>query len=112
MGWLIGSSHAACHALVFLAELSLAKRQVEQAVMWLTFLSHYPPVEKRDRDETLQLLEKAKTQLSPRAFAEAQEESKALTLETIVTEILEQAKPNASPETRLAARATPTTPST
>jgi predicted ATPase/DNA-binding SARP family transcriptional activator len=90
VGWLIGSSHATCHALVFLAELSLAKSQVEQAVMWLAFLNHHPAVEKRDRDEALKLLEKAKAQLSPQAFTEAQEESKSLTLEEIVTGILER----------------------
>lgn len=90
IGWFIGSSHAACHALLLLAELSLAKGQVKQAVMWLTSLNHYPPVEKRDRDEALKLLEKAKAQLSEQDFAEAQEESKSLTLETIVTGILER----------------------
>jgi DNA-binding SARP family transcriptional activator/tetratricopeptide (TPR) repeat protein len=90
VGWLIDSSHAVSHALVFLAELSLAKGQVEQAVMWLKFLCDYKAIEKRDRHEALKLLEKAKAQLSPQDFAQAQEASKSLTLEGIVTGILER----------------------
>jgi DNA-binding SARP family transcriptional activator/tetratricopeptide (TPR) repeat protein len=78
------------HTLVFLAELSLVKGQVEQGVSLLSFLSHYPAIEKRDRDEVLKLLETAKAQLSERDFTQAQEASKSLTLEGIVTGILER----------------------
>jgi hypothetical protein len=73
-----------------LAELNIAKGQVRQGVSLLSFLSHYPAIEKRDRDEALKLLETAKQHLSPRAFTKAREESKALTLEGIVTGILER----------------------
>jgi DNA-binding SARP family transcriptional activator len=89
VGWHIDSFHAVSHALVFLAELSLAKGQVEQAGTWLCFIKDYPSVEKRDRDEAIKLLEETKNQLSARDFSQAQEESKSLTLETIITEIIE-----------------------
>jgi tetratricopeptide (TPR) repeat protein len=90
VGWLMDNYYCVSHALLFLAELILVKGQPRQAVMWLIFLKHYPSVEKRDRDETIKILETARQQLSARDFTEAQEASKSLTLETIVTEILEQ----------------------
>jgi DNA-binding SARP family transcriptional activator len=111
LGYTTNIPFAVSYALVFCAQLDIAKGQVEQGVTLLHFLQGYPVMEKYDRDEALKLLEKSKMQLSPRAFAEAQEESKSLTLESIVTEILEQATLNATPETRPAARAIPTTPS-
>lgn len=77
------------HSLVYLAELSVAKGNIKQAVTWLNFLRHYPAMEKRDRNEALKLLEAAKEKVLARDFAEAQEESKSLTLEMIVLEILE-----------------------
>jgi DNA-binding SARP family transcriptional activator len=77
------------HTLLCLVELSLAKSLVKQGVTLLCFVSRVQMF-KRDRDEALNLLEKAKKQLSSRAFTQAQEESKSLTLEGIVTEILGQ----------------------
>jgi DNA replication protein DnaC len=80
---------ALSHTLLVLAELSVVKGNVKQGVCWLNFLKHHQAIEKRDRDETIKLLEETKNQLSPRDFSQAQKESKALTLEGIVTEILE-----------------------
>jgi ATP/maltotriose-dependent transcriptional regulator MalT len=88
MAWSTKTRVPVTYVLVCLSEFSLATGQVKQAVMWLTFLYHYPSMEQRD--EAFQVLEKAKAQLSPQEFAQAQEESKSLTLETIVTGILEQ----------------------
>jgi DNA-binding SARP family transcriptional activator len=79
---------AISHSLVLLAELNIAQGQVEQGVHLLSFLSRYQIIEKRDRDEVTKLLETAKAQLSERDFTQAQEESKSLTLEEIVTGIL------------------------
>jgi DNA-binding SARP family transcriptional activator len=81
---------ALSHSLLVLAELSVVKGNVKQGVCWLSFLKHYQAIEKRDRDEAIKILEQAKEQLSARAFSQAQKESKALTLETIVTGILER----------------------
>jgi DNA-binding SARP family transcriptional activator/tetratricopeptide (TPR) repeat protein len=111
LGYAKNIPFAVCYALVFLARLDMAKGHVQRGVTLLHFLRAYPSIEKYDRDEAIKLLEKAKAQLSPQEFAQAQEESKSLTLEGIVTGILEQANLNASPETKLAARAMPTTPS-
>jgi DNA-binding SARP family transcriptional activator/tetratricopeptide (TPR) repeat protein len=89
LGWFGKKPLAISHSLVFLAELSIAQGQVKQGVSLLSFLSHHQAIEKRDRDEALKLLETARQQVSPRAFAQAQEESKTLKLETVVLEILE-----------------------
>jgi DNA-binding SARP family transcriptional activator/tetratricopeptide (TPR) repeat protein len=90
LGWVVNMPFNVVHALVCLAELNIAQGQVKQAVTLLSFLSGYKIIGKRDRDEALKLLEKAKAQLSPRAFTQAQEASKSLKLEQIVTGILEQ----------------------
>jgi DNA-binding SARP family transcriptional activator/tetratricopeptide (TPR) repeat protein len=90
LGWIADTPLAVSHTLVFLAELNIAKRSVKQGVTLLSFLSHYRVIVKRDRNEVLKLLEKAKEHLSPRAFSQAQEASKSLTLEQIVTGILER----------------------
>jgi tetratricopeptide (TPR) repeat protein len=89
LGWVANISLVVSNSLVFLADLSIAKGNIKQAVTWLSFLSRYPVMEKRDRDEAIKLLEEMKNQLSARDFTQAQEESKSLTLEGIVTEILE-----------------------
>ena len=73
MGWGASRYLAISHSLVFLAELSIVKGQVEQGVTLLSFLSRYQAIEKRDRDEALKLLEAARQQLSPRDFTQAQE---------------------------------------
>lgn len=90
LGWLGHKPFAVSHSLVFLAELKIVKKQIKQGVSLLSFLSHYQVIEKRDRDEAVKLLEKAKEQLSSRDFTEAQEASKILTLEQVVTGILER----------------------
>jgi tetratricopeptide (TPR) repeat protein len=77
------------HGLVVFAELRISKAQVRQGVTLLSFLSRCPAIDRQDRDEALKLLEKAKAQLSPREFDQAEEESKALTLEAIVAGVLE-----------------------
>jgi ATP/maltotriose-dependent transcriptional regulator MalT len=110
-GWSTISHLPVLHTLVFVAELEMLKGHVKQGIMLLNVLCNYHGIEKQDRDEALKLLEKAKEQLSPQEFARAQGASKSLTLEGIVTGLLERAKPNATPETRLAARATRTVPS-
>jgi DNA-binding SARP family transcriptional activator len=90
LGWFGKKPLAVSHSLVFLAELNIARGNIKQAVTWLSFLSHYKVIEKRDRDEAVKILEKTKEQVSARDFTEAQEESKTLKLETIVAEILEK----------------------
>ena len=90
LGWFGKKPLAVSHSLVFLAELDIARGHIKQGVTLLSFLSHYQVIEKRDRDEAIKLLEEMKNQLSPRAFTKAQEESKTLKLETIVTEVLEK----------------------
>ena len=89
LGWFGKKPLAVSHSLVFLAELNITRGSVKQGVTLLSFLSHYKVIEKRDRDEALKILEKAKEQLSARDFTQAQKESKSLMLETIVAEILE-----------------------
>jgi DNA-binding SARP family transcriptional activator len=88
LSWAVNMPLPVAHSLVYLAELSIAKGQVKQAATLLSFLSHYRIIEKRDRDEAIKFLEQARQHSSPRAFSQAQEESKTLTLEAIVTEIL------------------------
>jgi tetratricopeptide (TPR) repeat protein/DNA-binding SARP family transcriptional activator len=78
------------HGLIAFAELSISKAQVKQGVTLISFLSRCSAIDRQDRDEALKLLETARQQLSVRAFTEAQEESKSLTLEEIVTGILER----------------------
>jgi tetratricopeptide (TPR) repeat protein len=89
IAWAAYKPLAISHSLVLLAELNIAQGHFKQSVCLLSFLSHYQAIEKRDRDEAIKLLEKAKNQLSARAFSQAQKESKSWTLEGIVTEILE-----------------------
>jgi DNA-binding SARP family transcriptional activator len=90
VGWAANALLAVSNTLAFLAELDITRNSVKRGVTLLSFLSDYPAMEKRDRDEAHRILEKAKEHLSARAFTEAQQESKSLTLEGIVTGILEQ----------------------
>lgn len=88
LAWDATMLFAVSYALLSLAELNITKGHVKQGVRLLSFISRLSAIEKFERNEALKLLEKAKEQLSPRAFSEAQEASKSLTLEQIVTEIL------------------------
>ncbi len=90
MAQLSGAVPELLYGLTIFAELSSAKGSITQGVTLLSLLSGYPTMKKRDRNEALKLLEKAKEHLSPRDFTKAREESRSLTLEAIVAEILSE----------------------
>jgi predicted ATPase/Flp pilus assembly protein TadD len=82
----IESTPAQLLALIGFAELQLEQRQPEQAAHLLSLVCHHPATLQGDRDETRQLLQGLRDQLSPEVMEEAVKRGETMKLEEVVAE--------------------------
>ena len=68
IAWSVEAPTLVSHTLVFWAELQVLQGHATQGISLLSFLIEYPVILKRDRDEALKLLERARQQLSPQSL--------------------------------------------